>query len=398
MKNPSPFLAENVRFLIFVVMVVTPLVLTGCAEIGDKTGIEKPEFRPVTFNEIPSWNNDNHAKALAAFLKSCPSLERKGMPDFGDTSFWRDLCEKARRIATTEDRRAKRFFEKNFYPVAVSGREGATGLFTGYYEPELLGSRERSQKFKVPIYLRPPDLVSVNLGRFRGNLNGQRIAGRVVNGNLVPYPDREKIDLGALMDKNLELVWVDSAADAFFLHIQGSGRIRLPDGTTLRVGYAGTNGHLYTAIGRELITRGIVSREEMSMQAIRTWLSENIADGKRLMRKNRSYVFFRELTGDAPIGAQGVALTPERSLAVDRRLIPLGLPVWIDTMEPSGAPFRKLMIAQDTGGAIVGAVRADIFWGAGAKAADRAGKMKSQGKYWFLFPRLSPKKPGLDSY
>ena len=182
---------------------------------------------------------------------------------------------------------------------------------------------------------------------------------------------------------------MDSAADAFFLHIQGSGRIRLPDGSIMRVGYAGTNGHPYTAIGRELIARGAVPREKMSMQAIRGWLTANPADGARLMRTNKSYVFFRELTGDGPLGAQGVALTPERSLAVDRRLLPLGLPVWLDTAEPDGTPFRRLMVAQDTGGAIRGAVRADVFWGPGARAADRAGKMKSPGRYWFLIPRAA---------
>ncbi len=363
--------------------------MTGCAQIADKTVLEKPIYTTVTFDEIPSWDNDNHGEALATFVKSCPPLERRGMLGFGGTPVWRKLCKQARDISQTENVKAKRFFEKNFYPTSVSGRNGTSGLITGYYEPELRGNRGKSLEFNVPLYLRPPDLISVNLGRFRKNLKGQRISGRVDKGNLVPYLDREKIERGALENRNLELVWVNSAEEAFFLHIQGSGRVRLPDDTILRVGYAGTNGHPYTAIGRELIARGIVSPEKMSMQAILAWLSKNPIDGARLMRTNRSYVFFRELTGDGPIGAQGVALTPKRSLAIDRRLHPLGLPVWLDTKDPSGAPFRRLMITQDTGGAIVGAVRADVFWGAGAEAADRAGKMKSPGKYWFLFPRAA---------
>ena len=220
----------------------------------------------------------------------------------------------------------------------------------------------------------------------------------MVQGRLIPYHNRHQIERGALRGRKLELVWVDSAADAFFLHIQGSGRIRLRDGSVLRVGYAGTNGHPYTAIGRDLIARGAILREKMSMQAIRDWMSANPAEGAALMRTNKSYIFFRELTGPGPLGAQGVALTPERSIAVDRSALPLGLPVWLDTTLPDGAatPYRRLMVAQDTGGAIKGAVRADVFWGPGARAARMAGAMKSPGRYWFLIPRLAktPVPPG----
>ena len=387
MKTAFALPKAHIRFLVRWGFLVVSLGAMGCAETGGNKTSDKAAFNAVTFSEIPSWNSDNHAEALAVFLKSCPPLERQGIRGFADTSVWRRVCSRARNIWRSDNSQAKRFFEENFYPVAVSGLGGTTGLITGYYEPELRGMRKQSKKYNVPLYVRPPDLVTVSLGRFRDDLQGQKIAGRVVKGSLLPYPDREKIERGALDNQNLELVWVDSAEDAFFLHIQGSGRIRLTDGSTLRVGYAGTNGHPYTAIGRELIARGAVAPEKMSMQAIRAWLSENPADGARLMRTNRSYVFFRELIGRGPLGAQGVALTPKRSLAIDRRLLPLGLPVWIDTIEPGGAPFRRLMVAQDTGGAIRGAVRADIFWGAGAKAANNAGHMKSPGRYWFLFPR-----------
>jgi membrane-bound lytic murein transglycosylase A len=362
----------------------------GCAETGDKPVEDKPVFTPVSFRDVPGWQADNHADALVAFLKSCPPLERRGVRGFGNASIWRDICGQARNVPAGDHDAARRFFENAFLPASVSGRDGSTGLITGYYEPELQGALERSGRFNVPLHVRPPDLVTVNLGRFREELKGERIAGRVVRGSLIPYPDRAKIERGALRNRDLELVWVDSAADAFFLHIQGSGRIRLPDGDIMRVGYAGTNGHAYTAIGRELIARGAVPPEKMSMQSIRNWLAANPADGARLMRTNKSYVFFRELTGDGPLGAQGVPLTPERSLAVDRRLLPLGLPVWLESSEPDGTPLKRLMIAQDTGGAIRGAVRADVFWGPGAKAADRAGKMNSPGRYWFLIPRATP--------
>lgn len=378
----SPF-----RTLACWLTVAAPLALLGCAETGEKPAPDKPVFSTVTFDTLPGWKSDDHAGAIGALLKSCPPMERRGVPGFGDASVWRDICKQARGVAKNDRAAAQRFFELNFRPAAVSGRDGPSGLMTGYYEPELRGARQQSARFNVPLHVRPPDLVTVSLGRFREDLKGKRIAGRVVQGRLIPYPDRGSIERGALNNKDLELVWVDSAADAFFLHIQGSGRIRLPDGAIMRVGYAGTNGHPYTAIGRELIARGAVPREKMSMQAIRGWLAANPGDGARLMRTNKSYVFFRELTGDGPLGAQGVALTPERSLAVDRRLLPLGLPVWLDTTEPDGTTFRRLMVAQDTGGAIRGAVRADVFWGPGARAADRAGKMKSAGRYWFLIPR-----------
>ncbi|MGB0631477.1 MAG: murein transglycosylase A [Alphaproteobacteria bacterium] len=369
--------------------VALALPVLGCAETGDKPEPDKAVVSAVSFSDLPGWGADNHAGALGALLKSCAPMERRGIPAFGDASVWQDICRRARSVSANDHAGARAFFENNFYPAAVSGRDGPTGLITGYYEPELRGARKRSARFNVPLHVRPPDLVTVSLGQFSDDLKGKKIAGRVVQGRLLPYPDRRKIQRGALKNRNLELVWVDSAADAFFLHIQGSGRILLRDGSIMRVGYAGTNGHPYTAIGRELIARGAVPPEQMSMQTIRAWLTANPADGARLMQTNKSYVFFRELTGDGPLGAQGVALTPERSLAVDRRLLPLGLPVWLETAEPDGSPFKRLMIAQDTGGAIRGAVRADVFWGPGAKAADRAGKMKSPGRYWFLIPRAA---------
>jgi membrane-bound lytic murein transglycosylase A len=229
----------------------------------------------------------------------------------------------------------------------------------------------------------------VDLGEFRPELRGQRIAGNVVNGNLRPYPARAGINQGAIDNRADVLVWVDDAVDAFFLEIQGSGRVVLQDGRVLRLGYAAQNGQPYVAIGRTLIERGALTRETVSMQSIRAWLAANPAEARAVMETNPSYVFFRVLDGDGPLGAEGVALTPGRSLAVDRSLIAMGVPLWLDAQDPLSpdARIRRMMMAQDTGGAIRGAVRGDVFWGAGADAAERAGKMRSPGRYWLLLPQ-----------
>lgn len=364
------------------------LTLSACAP-SDRPAPETIQFETAAFTDLPGWNRDDHRAALTALLRSCPRLEKRGAGRFGKAGVWRTICASARSGHGSRDG-ARKFFERYFVPALVQDASGdPSGLITGYYEPELQGARKRSQRFDVPLHTRPPELVSVDLGRFRSSLRGERITGRVVKGALLPYHDRGRIEDGALNGRDLELVWVDSAADAFFLHIQGSGRIRLRDGTVMRVGYAASNGQPYSSIGRELIRQGAIGREAMSMQAIRKWLADNPRKGDKLMRTNRSYIFFRRLTSDGPIGAAGVVLTPERSIAVDRRLLPLGLPVWLDTVLPDRAstPWRRLMIAQDTGGAIRGAVRADIFWGAGKRAAEIAGRLKSPGRYWILQPR-----------
>ncbi|MBU2089727.1 MAG: MltA domain-containing protein, partial [Alphaproteobacteria bacterium] len=260
-------------------------------------------------------------------------------------------------------------------------------------EAELSGSLTRTARHTVPLHRRPDDLVMVDLGQFRDELKGQRIAGRVIDGSLKPYESRQQIVGGALDSRRLEILWVDDPVDAFFLQIQGSGRVTLADGRVIRVGYAGQNGHPYVAIGRELIAKGELTRENVSMQSIRAWLAANPGRADEIMNSNPSYVFFRELPGEGPVGAQGVALTPLRSLAVDRRFVPLGTPVWLDVDHPdSGAPrLRQLVVAQDVGGAIRGPVRGDLFWGHGKDAADKAGRMKSTGFYYLLLPKaLTP--------
>jgi len=361
-----------------------------------------PRLAAIGYGDLPGWLEDRHAEAMAALRRSCEAFAPK--PDaavVGTTLVpmtvrdWRVPCAELQRLGTADDGAARAFIERWFKPFRVAVGSGAEGLFTGYYEPMLNGARRRDERFTVPIYRRPPELVTVDLGRFRKDLARKRIAGVVRDGRLYPFAPRARIDGGALAGRGLELVWVDDAADAFFLHIQGSGRVRLADGGEMRIGYAGANGHPYTAIGRVLIERGEIGPEHMSMQAIRRWLVSHPDRAQALMSENASFIFFREIAGAGPIGTQGVALTPGRSLAVDPAFVPLGLPVWIDVTDPIDAevPLRRLMVAQDTGGAIKGAVRGDVFWGHGTDAAQRAGAMKSRGTYYLLVPRAALQSP-----
>jgi membrane-bound lytic murein transglycosylase A len=266
-----------------------------------------------------------------------------------------------------------------------------TGLLTGYFEPEIAGSPTPNGAHPTPLRGRPPDLVEVDLGPFLPDLAGRRTAGRVVAGRLEPYPDRAAIQAGALAGLAPELAFVDPV-EAFILQIQGSGRVRFPDGSVLRLGYAGQNGHRYVPIGRVLVAEGAMSLAEVTMPAIRAWMgAAGPAASTRLMNANPSYVFFRPLDLPAelgPIGTQGVPLTPMRSLAVDRTQVPLGLPVWIEGIDPlTGAPLRRLTLAQDTGGAIRGAARGDLFTGWGAEAEARAGRLRDPARFWLLRPK-----------
>jgi peptidoglycan lytic transglycosylase A len=235
--------------------------------------------------------------------------------------------------------------------------------------------------------------VDVDLGAFRDDLRGRRLAGIVRGGRLVPFVDRDGLERGALAGRGLELVWVDDPIDAFFLHIQGSGRVELEDGSQLRVGYAAQNGHQYVAIGKELVARGAMALADVTMQSIRAWLESHPAEAAEIMRKNPSFVFFRKLDEDGPVGSQGVVLEPHRSIAVDTAFLPLGLPVWLDGSWPAprpgepDRPLRRLVVAQDTGGAIRGPLRADLFCGHGAEAAEVAGRLKHPAKMWILLPR-----------
>lgn len=345
------------------------------------------QLTAVSFVELPGWYDDDQGQALGALQRSCARLltlpDERAMGIAGTVADWRPLCTAL--AAGPGDGRG--FFEHWFRAYAAADGSQRQGLFTGYYEASLQGSLTPSARFATPLHRRPDELVTVNLGDFREALAGERIAGHVVDGRLYPYADRSGIAAGALDTRSLEIVWVDDPVDAFFLHIQGSGRVELDDGRSLRVGYAAQNGHPYTAVGRVLIARGEVTREAMSMQAIRAWLGANPGEAQALMNENASYVFFDVIEGDGPLGAQGVALTAGRSLAVDRRFVALSVPVWLDSVTPDGALLQRLMIAQDTGGAIRGPVRGDVYWGHGDAAADIAGRMNSAGNAYLLLPR-----------
>ncbi|MFQ5692870.1 MAG: murein transglycosylase A [Nitrospinota bacterium] len=384
---------------------------TGCGVFFGRPAPRKDRLvlEPVSFKDLPGWRDGRHAGAILAFRKSCERLERQpddrplgGASVAGRIADWRAVCAAAAKWAEAGprgDEEARAFFERWFVPLRATNRGDPRGLFTGYYEPVLRGARTRGGRFTVPIYRRPPDLVTVDLGLFRRELRGRRIAGRVVGGELRPYDDRAAINAGTLEGRGLELVWVDDPVAAFFLHVQGSGRVILKDGEVLRLGYDAQNGHPYRAIGRDLIDRGVLSRASVSLQTIRAWMKEHPEEARKLMERNPSYVFFRRVEGDGPVGAQGAVLTPLRSLAVDRRFIPLGVPLWVDTTapaatpggaeEPEGSfrPLRRLFIAQDTGGAIRGPVRGDVFWGSGPEAEAAAGRMKQEGEYYLLLPR-----------
>ncbi len=306
----------------------------------------------------------------------------------GTISDWRAPCAAARAPSTSAEA-ARLFFEHWFAPVSISAGALKDGLFTGYYEPQLQGSRTRHGKFQTPVYGLPPDLISVDLGAFRPSLRGEQIAGRLEDHRLVPYATRAEIDAKGLNAP--VLFYGDDPAAVFFLHIQGSGRVRFDDGTIIRADYAGQNGQLYTAVGRSLIARGALKREEVSLQSIRRWLKANPMAARTVMETNASYVFFKEdPIGDPALGAkgaEGVALTPDASLAVDPRLHVLGVPYFVSTTLPDAKPLQMVVVAQDIGGAIKGAVRGDIFFGFGARAESLAGEMKQSGQLFALLPK-----------
>ncbi len=353
---------------------------------------------PTGFETLPGWELDDLSQALPPFRASCQRFRRRGaeatvrpLEVGGLTGDWSRACQLASQVPAGSAA-ARAFFEAEFRPFQILNNDQSEGLFTGYYEATLRGSRKRHGTYTYPLYRRPKELVSIDLGQFREDLKGRRLAGTVKGGRLHPYSDRAAIDAGAMAGRGLELVWVDDPIDAFFLHIQGSGRVELPQGGSMRVGYADQNGHPYFAIGRDLVTRGELSLEEVSMQSIRRWLESHPGEAASVLEKNPSYIFFRELEGAGPVGSQGAVLTPRRSLAIDRKFLPLGAPMWLDAEAPApdpelpDEPLRQLMIAQDTGGAIRGPVRGDIFWGHGEEATQRAGRMKHRGRLWLLLP------------
>ncbi len=358
----------------------------GPAPAPDRLGLV-----PARFDELPGWREDALGQALPALTRTCDRLMRQppdksiGADGMGGTAAdWHAPCAAARRLPASDHETARTFFEGWFAPFLVTNNGSANGLFTGYFEPELPASRTRSARFSLPLHGKPKDLVA----------KGDQV-GRLVGGQLVPYPTRAEIEAGALGNQAPVIAWLDDPVDAHILHIQGSGRLKLEDGTVLRLGVAGTNGHKFVGIGRLMRERGLL--DDVSMPSIRAWLKGNPTQARALMAENPRYVFYRLQEGDGPVGSEGVALTPERSLAVDPRFIPLGVPLFLDTVDPSGRALRRLVMAQDTGGAIKGPIRGDFFWGQGEAAFEKAGRMKSAGRYWVILPRSrSPRVAMMD--
>lgn len=347
-------------------------------------------FTAVAWRDLPGWSDDAHAAAWPAFRQSC-----RGLRSRAGGEAWRAVCAQAEQVDGKSDAAVRQFFEANLRPYAVSTADttAVDGMVTGYYEPLLNGSRKPDRRNAFPVHGVPDNLLTIELGDLFPELKGKRVRGRVEGNKVVPYWSRGEILAQESRLPAKTLAWVDDAIELFFLQIQGSGRIRLPDGSMLRVNYADQNGHPYRSIGRILVDRGDLKLEEASMQGIQAWARANPARLNELLDSNPSYVFFREMpaSDDGPIGALGVPLTAERSIAIDPRSIPLGAPVFLATTRPNSAqPMNRLVLAQDTGGAIRGAVRADFFWGFGREAGAQAGRMKQNGRMWVLLPPAYP--------
>jgi len=323
--------------------------------------------------------NERAASALSAFRISCPSLiKRTDQSGLTRPEEWKPACDTAASWPASD---AARFFEEQFDLVQVSDGKA---FATGYYEPEILGSRTQSDRYAVPVYKRPADLVELDLGAFSETLKGKKIRGKVTPTSFVPYADRTAIEQGALSGQGLEIAWAADAVEFFFLQVQGSGRLKLPDGSVMRIGYDGQNGRDYTGIGKLMKDRGLLAPGEGTMQGIVAWLNAHPQEGQAIMRENKSWVFFKELTGPGPLGALGQPLTPGSSVATDPAYVPLGAPVLLsmDRQDANG-----IWIAQDTGGAIKGSNRFDTFWGAGSTARATAGGMSAKGVAFVMLPK-----------
>lgn len=360
----------------------------------------KPTFRVVSFKHLPGWDKADLKKSLAAFQTSCRAFIKQdpeqvvGTDDIElQAKDWHPACSAALDINPDASQEVKGFFQKWFAPVEFYRDRPKQGLFTGYYMPLIKGSYTKSAEYSVPIYEVPNDLITVDLGLFIPHLKNRKVVGRLSDNKIVPYYTRAQINKGAIKGKAKVLLWMHSPIDRLFLEIQGSGVVQLDDGSQLYIGYNGQNGAPYTAIAGVLIKQGVMTKDNASMQAIKRYLEANPDQMDKVINKNESFVFFRKLNLNGALGSQGVALTPGYSLAIDRQWIPMGAPLWLSTTRPDSAhpdmnkPMNRLMVAQDTGGAIKGRVRGDVFWGGGEKATLIAGHMKNTGHYWLLLPR-----------
>ena len=392
------------RFILFLLI----LFLVSCAEVaqkGDKTSNAKsncdcPKIKTEKEDlaKIPdygllkksdwsaiesSFESDHVLLTWTAWLRSCSVLKQK------DT--WKKVCDLAEDIKEPSDENIKNYFKKYFNVYTATNIDGSdTGMITGYYQPILKGSKVKTSHYKVPLYTTPKDLITVDLSDVYPELKSKRLRGKLAGNKLIPYLSRAEIDgQGSPLAGN-EIVWVEDPVEAFFLEIQGSGIIQFDNGEAMQIGYADQNGYPFKAIGSTLVQKKEITMAEASMEGIKNWARKNITKLREFLNMNASYVFFRKLPNDlpGPIGALGVSIEAERSVAIDPKFIPLGAPVFLSTTQPNTSePLERLMVAQDTGGAIRGGVRADFYWGSGDEAGRKAGSMKQQGKIWTLLPR-----------
>ena len=373
-------------FLLASCAVQAPLPVAAPCPVCPTPEAAKPAAKPLersSWEELPGWGSDDLAPALDAFLVSCKSLRTRPA--------WREVCAAAGGLGRNDLLALRNWFEAQFQPWRLVNPDASReGLITGYYEPVLKGSRTRKPPYLHPALGVPPDLIDVELGDLYPELKHMRLRGRLEGRRLIPYFSRAEWESTQAAESATALVWLDDEIDLFFMQIQGSGQVRLDDGSRVRLGYADQNGHPYRSVGRWLVEQGELSADKASMQGIRAWTQAHPERARAALNANPSMVFFRELplTSEGPPGALGLPLTAERSIAVDPRHLTLGAPVWLATTYPnSKRPLERLMLAQDTGGAIRGVVRADFFWGSGAEAGVQAGKMRQQGQMWLLLPR-----------
>jgi membrane-bound lytic murein transglycosylase A len=369
--------------------------------------ISGSQYMPVAWTDIAGWSEDDHLSAYKAFRVSCMSIAEQRNPVSDPKALGtslREPCRAAKALDVTDSAKARAFFEEHFLPLRISRLGEDAGFVTGYYEPVIDGSRTQTEIYNVPVYRRPSNLFVRGFKQGAVGLpNKGQVFRKIGRRKLVPYYDRAEIEDGAIAGRGLEICWLKNQTDLLFTQIQGSARVHLEDGSTIRINYDAHNGYPYTAVGRILIDRGIIPKEQMSMQRIREWMDQNPDGAKELRRQNRSYVFFREVNlsdKDEAVGAQGVPLTPGRSIAVDKALHVYGTPFFIEgelpiESEQSKTPFRRLMVAQDTGSAITGPARADIYYGAGPDAGRVSGRFRHNMRFVILVPKsLDPMARG----
>jgi membrane-bound lytic murein transglycosylase A len=357
------------------------------------------QYQPVAWRDIAGWSADDHLQAYKAFRVSCKSISQQRSSSADGRALGtslREPCRAAKALDITDGAKARAFFEEHFLPLRISRLGEEAGFVTGYYEPVIDGSQSQTDVYNVPVYRRPSNLFVRGFNQAAVGLpNKGQVFRKIGRRKLVPYYDRAEIEDGAIAGRGLEICWLKDQTDLLFAQIQGSARVRLQDGSTIRINYDAHNGYPYTPVGRILIDRGIIPKEQMSMQKIREWMDQNPDGAQELRRQNRSYVFFRVVSlsdKDEPVGAQGVPLTPGRSIAVDRSLHVYGTPFFIEgelpiESEQSRTPFHRLMVAQDTGSAIMGPARADIYYGTGSDAGRVSGRFRHNMHFVMLVPK-----------